>query len=99
MQSFANRGFGLYQNDAEYGEIEWRFAPEAADHVRGTLFHPEQETEERADGSIHIRFNAAGYLEMAWYLYQWGDKVEVLKPAKLRDMVKAYRRSDFPALP
>ena len=99
LQSFANRGFGLYQNDAEYSEIEWRFAPEAANHVRGTLFHPEQEEEELADGSILIRFKAAGHLEMAWYLYQWGDKVEVLKPARLREMVKAHLRSDFPALP
>ena len=99
LQAFANRGFGLYQNESEYGEVEWRFSSEAANHVRGTLFHPEQEEEELADGSIIIRFYAAGHVEMAWYLYQWGDKVEVLKPKKLRDMVSAYRRSDFPALP
>jgi predicted DNA-binding transcriptional regulator YafY len=99
LQAFANRGFALYQNEAEYGEVAWRFAPQAAAYVRGTLFHPEQEEEELSDGSIVIRFKAAGHLEMAWYLYQWGDKVEVLKPAVLRDMVKNHRRSDFAALP
>lgn len=99
LQAFANRGFALYQNEAEYGDVVWRFAPQAAAHVRGTLFHPEQEEEICADGSILICFKAAGHLEMAWYLYQWGDKVEVLKPAVLRDMVKDHRRSDFPALP
>lgn len=99
LQNFANRGFMLFQNEAEYGEVEWRFAPEAADHVRGTLFHPEQVLEEGEDGSIQIRFKAAGHLEMAWYLYQWGDKVEVLRPKILRDMVKNYQRSDFSVLP
>ena len=99
LQSFANRGFGLFQNDGEYGEVEWCFAPEAAEHVRGTLFHPEQEEDECPDGSIIIRFKAAGLLEMAWYLYQWGDKVDVRKPERLREMVMGYRRSDFAALP
>ena len=99
LQAFANRGFALYQTDAEFGEVEWKFAPEAAENARGTLFHPEQEMEEAADGSILIRFKAAGHLEMAWYLYQWGDKVEVLRPQSLRDLVHGNRRSDFPVLP
>jgi predicted DNA-binding transcriptional regulator YafY len=51
------------------------------------------------DGSLTVRFKAAGVVEMAWYLYQWGDKVEVIKPEALRVMVEGYRRSDFPALP
>lgn len=99
LQAFANRGFALYQNDEEYGEIVWRFAPEAADAARATLFHPEQQMEEAADGSILIRFKAAGHLEMAWYLYQWGDKVDVLEPPALRDLVKNYQRKDFAVLP
>ncbi len=36
---------------------------------------------------------------MAWHLYQWGDKVAVLAPQALRDMVEGYRRSDFAAMP
>ena len=45
------------------------------------------------------RFSASGHLEMCWNLYVWGDKVEVLAPGCLRDMVHAWRRSDFPSLP
>ena len=99
LQAFANRGFALFQNDEEYGAVEWRFAPEASAHVRGTLFHPDQTEETLEDGSIIIRFNAAGHLEMAWYLYQWGDKVDVIKPGPLRDLVAHYKRADFPVLP
>jgi predicted DNA-binding transcriptional regulator YafY len=36
---------------------------------------------------------------MCWHLYSWGDKVEVLEPEELRDMVSGFRRSDFRALP
>lgn len=99
LQAFANRGFALYQNDAEYGEVEWRFAPKAFAHVQGTLFHPEQTEEIMEDGSVIVRFKAAGHLEMAWYLYQWGDKVEVIKPAALREIVEHHQRPDFPVFP
>ena len=99
LQAFANRGFALFQHDTEYGDVEWRFAPEAADNARGTMFHPEQTEEVMQDGSLIVRFKAAGIVEMAWYLYQWGNKVEVIKPEALRVMVEGYRRSDFPALP
>lgn len=26
LQTFANRAFGLFQSEAEYGEVVWRFA-------------------------------------------------------------------------
>ena len=55
--------------------------------------------EHEDDGSLIVRFHAAGWLEMAWFLYQWGDAVEGLAPQKLRDMTAGYRRSEFEALP
>jgi predicted DNA-binding transcriptional regulator YafY len=99
LQAFANRAFGLFQSDAEYGEVVWRFAPEAAEHARGYLFHPHQTTVTEPDGALVVRFVAAGHLEMAWHLYAWGDKVEVLAPPRLRALVEGYRRGDFEVLP
>ena len=99
LAAFAAKGFALYQREEEYGEVEWRFAPEAAEQARGTLFHPSQSEELQPDGALIVKFKAAGHLEMAWYLYQWGDKVEVIRPQALADMVKGYKRADFPALP
>lgn len=77
----------------------WRFAPEAAERASGFCFHPHQILEPQEDGSLLVRFKAAGWLEMTWHLYQWGDKVEVLAPKELRDMVHGYRRTDFSAMP
>ena len=95
----AARAFGSFHADNEYGEVVWRFSPEAAPIARDFLFHPTQELSEDADGSLTVRFTASGHLEMAWHLYMWGDAVEVLAPTALRDLVTPYRRPDFPALP
>ena len=73
--------------------------PAAAAQARGYVFHPTQVLEDEPDGSLTVRFKAAGHLEMAWHLYQWGDCVEVLAPDRLRAMVAGYLRSDFAALP
>jgi len=58
-----------------------------------------QVLEPQNDGSLLVRFTAAGWLEMAWHLYQWGDKVEVIAPDGLRALVEGYQRPDFDALP
>jgi predicted DNA-binding transcriptional regulator YafY len=99
LQTFAHRSFGVFQHPEEYGEVIWRFSPEAAPHARSFEFHPSQSFEDQPDGSLIVRFRAAGRLEMAGHLYMWGDDVEVLAPQSLRDFVHAYRRDDFPSLP
>lgn len=95
----AARAFGSYQDEARFGEVVWRFAPRAAETARAFVFHPGQRLEDQPDGSLVVRFEASGWLEMAWHLYQWGDTVEVLAPEGLRDMVEGCRRGDFEALP
>ena len=99
LQAFADRAFGVFQNEDEFGEVVWRFTPKAAAHARAFEFHPSQVFEEEPNGSLIVRFSAAGHLEMAWHLYIWGDQVDVLAPERLRQMIKGHRRADFPSLP
>jgi predicted DNA-binding transcriptional regulator YafY len=99
IRDHARRGFASFVNDEEHGEVLWRFKPHAAAHARRYLFHPTQVLQEEPDGSLLVRFEASGHLEMCWHLYAWGDAVEVLAPEALRRMVDGFRRSDFPALP
>lgn len=96
LNEFAERSFGLFQ--AEPFDTAWRFAPEAADDAMEFVFHPSQRLERQDDGSVIVRFRAAGDLEMAWHLYTWGDKVEVLEPRHLADMIASHRVA-WPALP
>lgn len=99
LADYAARSFGVWQDPDQFGEVIWRFAPEAADRAAGFQFHPHQILEPQDDGSLIVRFNAAGWLEMVWHLYQWGDKVEVLAPDPLRRMVQDHRRPDFASMP
>jgi predicted DNA-binding transcriptional regulator YafY len=99
MQHFAAQSFGVWQDPAQFGEVVWRFSPKAASRAAGFRFHPSQVLEPQPDGGLIVRFHAAGWLEMAWHLYQWGDAVEVLAPEGLRALVDGHRRSDFTAMP
>ncbi len=99
IEAHAARAFGVWQHPDQHGEVIWRFLPQAAEHAAGFRFHPTQRMEPLADGSLVVRFEASGWLEMAWHLYQWGDKVEVLAPEGLRRLVEGHRRGDFDGLP
>ena len=99
ISDYAAQAFAVWQDPAQYGEVIWRFTPGAADRAADFCFHPRQVQELQDDGSLIVRFHAAGWLEMAWHLYQWGDKVEVIAPKGLRDLVSGHCRSDFAAMP
>ena len=99
LGDYAAQAFGVFQDPAQYGEVIWRFTPEAAERAAEFRFHPTQVLKHQDDGSLIVQFHAGGWLEMAWHLYQWGDKVEVVAPAGLRALVERYRRPDFNALP
>jgi len=96
LPDFAARSFGVYQQDPY--EVVWKFAPEAAKTAAEFEFHPTQTLEPQDDGSLIVRFHAASDLEMAWHLYMWGDKVEVLAPQSLKDLIGDHRPA-WPALP
>lgn len=99
INDYARKSYGIFQSDDQYGEIEWRFTPKAAHEARTFLFHPDQVLRDEEDGSLTVSFKAAGYVEMCWDLYRWGDQVEVIKPVALKAMCEDYRRSDIKALP
>jgi predicted DNA-binding transcriptional regulator YafY len=99
LEDNAARAFGSFHAEPEFGQVTWRFSPSASPVAREFVFHPRQEFIDEPDGSLIVRFEASGWLEMAWHLYQWGDRVEVLEPEGLRALVAQYQRTDFPALP
>ena len=99
IEDYAALGFGVWHDEAEFAEVHWRFAPEVADRAEEFVFHPRQSVQREGDGALSVRFKASGWTEMAWYLYQWGDKVEVLAPDALRQMVEGHRRSDIAVVP
>ena len=82
LRDYANRSFGIYQDESE--AVVLRILPPGADDALGWRFHPTQTTEPQTDGSVMVRFQASGMRELAWHLFTWGDKVEILAPPSLR---------------
>jgi len=88
LDAFARQSFGVFQEEPR--DVVWRFSPAAADEAREHVFHPDQELVEQDDGSLLVRFRAGGIREMAWHLFSWGEDVEVLEPAELRDELETW---------
>jgi len=75
--------------DQEPVEVVLRFSPAVATRVREARWHPSQVVAEEPDGSLSWRATVAGTIEIRLWILQWGDDVEVLEPASLRDDVAA----------
>ena len=94
LQRFAEAAFGVFREPAQ--AVVWRFKPHAAAAAQDWLFHPTQVLELQADGSLLVRFQAGGLLEMCWHLYSWGDAVEVVAPPALKRLMRtAWRHRNF----
>jgi predicted DNA-binding transcriptional regulator YafY len=91
LDAYANRSFGIYQDAVE--DVVLRAPPHGAGDALGWRFHPSQRIEPQPDGSVVVRFRASGMLELAWHLFSWGDKIEIVAP----DSLKAVMRRELEA--
>lgn len=99
LDAYAAQSFGSFHSDAEFTRVVWRFTPAAAATAREFVFHPRQEMVEQEDGGLIVSFEASGIVEMAWHLYKWGDAVEVIEPAELRELVAGRQNDGISVLP
>jgi predicted DNA-binding transcriptional regulator YafY len=96
LEEFSEQSFGVFQEDPV--DVVWKFSPRAARDAKDFIFHPKQTHEELKCGSLIVRFNAGGMLEMCWHLYCWGDQVEVIQPKELASMCKDQNKK-WPGFP
>jgi predicted DNA-binding transcriptional regulator YafY len=71
----------------ELTQVVLRFAPEVAERVRETIWHPSQVIEAQPDGSLLWSVKIAGTLELVSWIRGWGHEVEVLAPMQLREEI------------
>ena len=86
LQAFQERSFGIYQDEVE--DIRLRILPHGAEEAMGWRFHPTQVLTPQPDGSVLAAFRAGGMRELAWHLFTWGDKVEILAPERLKTVMR-----------
>jgi proteasome accessory factor B len=68
-------------------DVVVRFAPLVARNVAEVAWHKTQRIVERQDGSIDFHVSVSGLNEISWWILGYGDQAEVLRPARLRQMI------------
>lgn len=86
LEAFASQSFGVFQETAE--EVTLRVLPEAVTIATRYRFHTSQRIEYQADGSMLVHLYAGGLLELAWKLFRWGDGIEIVRPERLKAIMK-----------
>lgn len=88
LPEYIGNSWGVFCNDP-VRIVRLRFSPQVARRVKNLCYHPSQRiVQEDADGSIVIRFEVCGLLEMRSWIMQWGSQVEVLEPLDLRKQIR-----------
>ena len=82
LQDYADQSFGIFHDDTE--DVVLRATPAGAEDALRWRFHANQTLEARSDGSVIVRFRASGMLELAWHLFTWSDRIEILAPEVLK---------------
>ena len=91
LTKHARRSFGTFQEEPI--DVTLRFSSAAARDASSFLFHPNQNVEKNADGTLTVCFTAGGRQEICWHLFTWGETVTIEKPAHLREQLAAMCRN------
>jgi len=75
--------FGLIDDGATH-QVELVFSKEVAHLIRERIWHPHQQLEQADDGSVTLRFSAAGDKEILSWIYSFLPFVRILGPESLR---------------
>jgi proteasome accessory factor B len=65
-----------------------RFTPAFADNASETRWHPTQEEQLEADGSVTLTFTVDGLDEIVWWVLGYGPGAKVLEPPELIERVR-----------
>ena len=75
--------------------LEALFDTGAAAHLAETLLSGDQSLTEKSDGRVLVKATVADTAQLRWWLLGFGDRVEVLKPKRLREEFRAVSRRLF----
>ena len=85
LAAFANTPFAFFEGEQE--DVVLHVLPHGMDDFKNYRFHSTQTVEPRSNGGALVRFRASGMLELAWHLFSWGNKMEIVEPVTLRQLL------------
>jgi predicted DNA-binding transcriptional regulator YafY len=92
VQEYFGRAWSMIPEGRLYN-IKLRFLPKVAHNVAEVQWHATQQVSWNGDGSAVLEFRVDGLGEITWWILGYGDQVQVLAPAALRERVVTAARN------
>ncbi|MGA2916357.1 MAG: WYL domain-containing transcriptional regulator [Sedimentisphaerales bacterium] len=86
LSEYIGRAWSMVPEGRLYN-VKLRFLPEIAHNVADVQWHSTQTVTFQDDGSAIMEFRVDGLNEITWWVLSYGDRVQVLAPAALRQRV------------
>ncbi len=86
LSEYLGRAWSMMPEGRIYN-VKLRFLPMVAQNVVEVQWHSTQKAVHNSDGSVTMEFRVDGLGEIAWWILGYGDQVQVLQPAKLRQKI------------
>lgn len=84
--AYLSSAWGIFA-EGEVKTVKLRFAPQVSRVVKETVWHSSQVLKPCDDGSVIMTVKIADTVEFRSWLLSWGEKVEVLEPKELRQLI------------
>ncbi len=88
LQEYSKRSFGVYQGEILH--VELLFEKQLAEDAKKYNFHPTQKITQNSDGTVSVRFDAGGEMEIIWHVFRWGEGCIIIAPKTLAENYKNY---------
>lgn len=87
IANYLKTAFGVVAGD-DLQLVKIRFTGSAVRYVCERRYHPTQQVEKQADGSVHLTVELSSILEIKSWILSFGSSAEVLQPPELRKSIE-----------
>lgn len=87
IANYLKTAFGVVAGD-DLQLVKIRFTGSAVRYVCERRYHPTQQVEKQADGSVHLTVELSSMLEIKSWILSFGSSAEVLQPPELRKSIE-----------
>jgi len=86
VDEYLGRAWSMIPEGRIYN-VKLRFLPKVATNVSEVRWHSTQKVSHNSDGSVTMEVRVDGLWEISWWIMGYGNQVQVLAPAALRQRV------------
>lgn len=91
FMEYFDKSFGIYKGRSTK-TVTLRFSPTKTKWIKGKIWHKDQKEKLLKNGSLELTFPAAGYFEVMMEVLKHGSHVKVIRPRKLKELIKSEAR-------